>query len=160
MACATTSAISQYSPRSAFGSLHSPRRRFFRRLSPFPFAGLLVVACHTALDHFVAKPIACRNERGEVAPAEAKRAERHHNRNLQQQFAHVTSLPGTVWPRTGVSGDGVSGATGTTGCATRSAQPIEPTGVPNIPALTSRQGFRNSSGNLAMLAAIRWPRSI
>ena len=70
-----------------FGSLHSPRRRFFRRLSPFPFAGLLVVASHTALDHFVAKPIACRNERGEVAAAEAKRAERHHNGNLQHRLA-------------------------------------------------------------------------
>ena len=34
-------------------------------------------------------------------------------------------------------------------------QPIEPTGVPNIPALTSRQGLRNSSGSLAIFAAIR-----
>jgi hypothetical protein len=34
-------------------------------------------------------------------------------------------------------------------------QPVEQTAVPNIPALTSRQGFFNSSGSLAMFAAIR-----
>ena len=37
----------------------------------------------------------------------------------------------------------------------RSAQQVEPTAVPNIPALALCQGFRNSSGSLAMFAAIR-----
>ena len=32
---------------------------------------------------------------------------------------------------------------------------LGPTAIPNIPALTSRQGFRNSSGTLAIFAAIR-----
>jgi hypothetical protein len=34
-------------------------------------------------------------------------------------------------------------------------QLIEPTTVPNIPALVPRQGLRNSSGSLAIFAAIR-----
>jgi hypothetical protein len=62
--------------------------RFFRRLSPFPFAGRPIVAGDAALDHFVAPLIARHDERGEIAAAEAKRAERHHNDDLQQQLAH------------------------------------------------------------------------
>src|SRR4029077_11421117 len=57
--------------------------RFFRRLSPFPFAGLPVVTGDTALDHFVAPPIAGHDEGSEIAAAEAKGAERNHNAELQ-----------------------------------------------------------------------------
>jgi len=39
-------------------------------------------------------------------------------------------------------------------------QPIEPTAVPNIPAFASCQGFRNSSGSLAIFAAIRRASSL
>jgi dienelactone hydrolase len=53
----------------------------FRRLSPFPFAGLPVVAGDTAFDHFVAPPIARHDEGGEVAAAEAKGAEGQNNEN-------------------------------------------------------------------------------
>ena len=56
--------------------------------SPFPFAGLFVVASDTALDHFVAEPVARHDEGDEVAAAEAKRAERNHNAKLEYQFAH------------------------------------------------------------------------
>jgi hypothetical protein len=53
----------RYSPKSGHpkwpASLHLPRLRFFRRLSPFPFASLPVVAGDTALDHFVAPTVAC-----------------------------------------------------------------------------------------------------
>ena len=59
-----------------------------RRLSPFPFAGLPVVASDTALDHFVAPLIARHDEGSEVAAAEAKGAESHHNENLQRQLVH------------------------------------------------------------------------
>src|SRR6266571_1949888 len=58
------------------------------RLPPFPFAGLPVVAGNTALDHFVTPLIARHDDGSEVAAAEAKRAERHHNDDLQQQLAH------------------------------------------------------------------------
>src|SRR6516165_1562014 len=59
-----------------------PRFFFFRRLSPFKFAGLPVVVGATALDHFVAEPIARHDECNEVAAAKAKRAERPHNAEL------------------------------------------------------------------------------
>jgi hypothetical protein len=62
--------------------------RFFRLLSPFPFAGLPVVAGQTALDHFVAPLIARHDEGSDIAAAEAKRAERNHNDDLQQQLTH------------------------------------------------------------------------
>ena len=62
--------------------------RFFRRLSPFPFAGVPVVAGDVTLDHFVAPLIARQYEGSEVAAAEAKRAERHHDDDLQLQLAH------------------------------------------------------------------------
>src|SRR5215467_5078928 len=52
-------------------------------LSPFPLAGLLVVVGKTALNHFVAPLIARHDEGSETAAAEAKRAERHHNAELQ-----------------------------------------------------------------------------
>jgi hypothetical protein len=45
-----------------------------------------VVAGDAALDHFVTPPIARHDERGEIAAAEAKRAERNHNDDLQQQL--------------------------------------------------------------------------
>jgi hypothetical protein len=69
-------------------SLHLPRIRFFRRLSPFPSASLPVVAGDTALDHFVAPAVACDDEAREVSAAEANRAERNRNENLTQQLAH------------------------------------------------------------------------
>jgi hypothetical protein len=72
---------------------------FFRRLSPFPFAGLPVVAGDAALDHFVTPLIARDDERSEVAAAEAKRAERHHNDDLQQQLAHDRPLIGNLQRR-------------------------------------------------------------
>ena len=43
--------------------------RFFRRLTPFPFAGVPVVAGDAALDHFVAPLIARHDEGSEVAAA-------------------------------------------------------------------------------------------
>src|SRR5262249_42562495 len=52
---------------------------------------------------------------------------------------------------------GVSEATGATGYVASApvGQPAEQTAVPNIPALTSRQGFFNSSGSFAIFTAIR-----
>jgi hypothetical protein len=80
-----------YSPKSGHpkwpASLHLPRLRFFRRLSPFPFASLPVVAGDTALDHFFAPAVACDDEAREVSAAEANRAERNRNENLAQQLA-------------------------------------------------------------------------
>jgi hypothetical protein len=70
------------------GSSHVPRPRFLRRLSPFPFAGLLIVSSDTALDHFVAVFVASHDECDEIAAAKAKCAERDYNENLQQQLAH------------------------------------------------------------------------
>jgi hypothetical protein len=69
-------------------SLHFPRPRFLWRLTPFPFAGLLIVASETALDHFVAIFVACYNEGNEIAAAKANRAERHHDDELQQLITH------------------------------------------------------------------------
>src|SRR5215469_6470731 len=63
-------------------------RFFFRRFSPFPFAGLLVVASEAALDHFFAVSIARHDECKKAATAEAKHAERYHNDGLQRQLAH------------------------------------------------------------------------
>src|SRR5215831_20524923 len=52
-------------------------------LSPFPLAGPLVVVGKTAIDH-IAAPLSRRHYEGsETAAAEAKRAERHHNAELQ-----------------------------------------------------------------------------
>jgi hypothetical protein len=51
---------------------------------------------------------------------------------------------------------GMSGAIGATSETTLPVgQSIEPTTVPNIPALTSRHGLRANSGSLVMFAAIR-----
>ncbi len=58
--------------------------RFLRRLSPFPFAGVPVVAGDAALDHFVAPFVACHDERGEITAAKAKRAKGPHDDELQQ----------------------------------------------------------------------------
>ena len=66
--------------------------RIFRRLSPFPFARLPVESSDLALDHFVAPFVACHDEGSEIAAAEAKRAKRHHNDDLQPQLAHDPSL--------------------------------------------------------------------
>ena len=63
--------------------IHNGRFAVFRRLSPFPFAGLPVVAGDMALDHFVASLIARHDEGSEVAAAEAKRCERHHYKDLR-----------------------------------------------------------------------------
>jgi len=54
------------------------------RLSPFPFAGLPVVAGDPALDHFVPPLIARHDEGSKVAAAEAKRAETNA-RQLREQ---------------------------------------------------------------------------
>ena len=69
------------------------------------------------------------------------------NRNVGPESPVAAPLVAPDWG----SGDGVSGATGATGYATRS-QLIEPTTVPNIPALTVASGlpqklrqFRNIS---------------
>jgi hypothetical protein len=66
-----------------FRLLHFPRLRFLWRLSPFPFAGLLIVAGNIAPNHFVAPFVARYDERNEIAAAKAKRAERHHDDELQ-----------------------------------------------------------------------------
>jgi hypothetical protein len=55
-------------------------------LSPFPLAGSLVVVGKTALDHIAAPLIARHDEGSETAAAEAKRAKRHHNDDLQPQL--------------------------------------------------------------------------
>jgi hypothetical protein len=72
-------------------SSHSPRPRFFRRLSPFPFAGLRIVAGDTALDHFIAPFVARHDERGENTAAKAKRAERYEDDELQP-LTHRSNL--------------------------------------------------------------------
>ena len=51
-------------------------------LSPFPFAGPLVVVGKTALDHIAAPVLARHDESGQVAAAEANRAERRHKAEL------------------------------------------------------------------------------
>jgi hypothetical protein len=45
--------------------------RFFRRLAPFPFAGVPIVSRVAALDHFVAPAVAYDDESGQVTTAEA-----------------------------------------------------------------------------------------
>jgi hypothetical protein len=52
-----------------FGSSHFPCSRFFRRLSPFPFAGLPVVAGNATLNHLVAPVVAREDESRQVATA-------------------------------------------------------------------------------------------
>src|ERR1700720_1345241 len=64
--------------------------RFFRRLAPFPFAGLPVVASNAALDHFVPPAVACDDEGGQVATAEAKRAKARYDDELQR-LTHCSS---------------------------------------------------------------------
>ena len=61
-------------------------------LSPFPLAGPLVVVGKTALDQIAAPLIARHDEGSETAAAEAKRAKRYHNDDLQPQLAHDPSL--------------------------------------------------------------------
>ena len=68
----------------------------FRRLSPFPFARVPVVAGDMALDHFVAPLIARHDEGSEVAAAEAKRGERHHYKDLAQHGCRRSILPQQV----------------------------------------------------------------
>jgi hypothetical protein len=51
--------------------------------SPIPFASQTVVTSHTALDHLVPPAIARDDEGREIAAAEAKGGERHHNETLQ-----------------------------------------------------------------------------
>ena len=60
---------------------------------PFPDAGLPVVAGDTALDHFVAPMVACDDEAGEVAAAEAKCPERNHNENLEKNLNKYELTP-------------------------------------------------------------------
>jgi len=60
---------------------------------------------------------------------------------------------GKVWPRMGVRGMG-NRDHWRDRIRDSARQPIEPTAIPNIPAL-ARKGFRISSGNFAMFAAIR-----
>jgi hypothetical protein len=74
--------------------------RFFRRLPPFPFAGLPVVAGDAALDHFVAPAVASDDESGQVATAEAKPAERRHDDELQQ-LTHCSSSGARYSPQCG-----------------------------------------------------------
>ena len=64
--------------------------RFLRRLAPFPFPGRPVVAGDTALDHFVAPPIACHDERGETAAAKTENAKGYHDDELQK-LTHTLS---------------------------------------------------------------------
>ena len=73
---------------ATWGGHSISRLPFFWWLPPFPFAGVPVVAGDAALDHFVAPLIAGHDEGSEIAAAEAKRAERHHNDDLQQQLTH------------------------------------------------------------------------
>src|SRR5262249_1918723 len=90
-----------------FGLAHIPRQTraagsggrsissFFWRLSPFPFAGLPVVASRPALGHFVAEQISRHKEAREVAAGEAERAKCYVDGDLQQQFAHGAVLLGS-----------------------------------------------------------------
>ena len=57
--------------------------RFFRRLAPFPFAGLPVVAGDATFDHFVAPAVAYHDERGEITATKAKPAKGDHDDELQ-----------------------------------------------------------------------------
>src|SRR5262249_29049382 len=95
-----TRAPRRYPPTGSFAifaairlaSSHFPRPRlFFRWLSPFPFAGVPIVAGGAALDHFVPPLIARHDEGSEVAAAEKERAERDHNEDRQEQLAHGSS---------------------------------------------------------------------
>ena len=49
-----------------------------------------VVAGDTALDHFVAPPIACHDERGETAAAKTESAKGYHDDELQK-LTHTLS---------------------------------------------------------------------
>jgi hypothetical protein len=60
------------------------RLPFFWRLSPFPFAGVPVVAGDAALDHFVTPPVPRHEEGSKVAAAEAKPTKGDHDDELQQ----------------------------------------------------------------------------
>jgi hypothetical protein len=62
--------------------------------------------------------------------------------------------PSPPWPRTEGSGDGVSGATGATGQLGRPINRTNRRPEYSCPR-ASGHGFRNKSGNLAILAAIR-----
>jgi hypothetical protein len=59
-------------------------------LDHFPGTRLRVVLSHAALDHFAAPVFACDDEAGEKAAAETKRAESHHDDELQW-FTHRNS---------------------------------------------------------------------
>jgi hypothetical protein len=63
-------------------------------------------------------------------PVRAGTLTQRHGRLIGTQAERVES----VWPRTGVRGDGVSGATGATGLRNFGRQPIDLTTGPNIPA--------------------------
>jgi hypothetical protein len=74
------------------------------------------------------------------------------NRNVGPESPVAAPLVAPDWG----SGDGVSGATGATGYATRSRQPIERTSVPNIPAYRAPhvRWRLNSSGSFAIFREI------
>jgi hypothetical protein len=78
--CNSSGSLATFAAIGRASSLVGPAWRF----SPFPFAGLPVVAGDTALNHFVPPLITRHDEGREVAAAEAKRAERNHNENLQE----------------------------------------------------------------------------
>jgi serine/threonine protein kinase HipA of HipAB toxin-antitoxin module len=63
-----------------------------------PICRLLIVASDTALDHFVAVFVACHDERNDRAAAKAKRAERHHDDELQQLIPHRRYSPQSFSP--------------------------------------------------------------
>src|SRR5262249_26193382 len=63
----------------------------YRRLAPFPFAGVPIVAGDAALDHFVAPLVARHDEGSEEAATEAKRTEGHQDDELQQLTPRTSS---------------------------------------------------------------------
>jgi hypothetical protein len=75
--CCPLHANSARPPRWAASFLSSR----FRRLFPFPFAGLRVVTGGTAFDHLVA-------ESGEIATAKAECAEGKNDDKFQQRLTH------------------------------------------------------------------------
>jgi hypothetical protein len=82
--CCPLHANSARPPRWAASFLSSR----FRRLFPFPFAGLRVVTGGTAFDHLVAESDARHDERGEIATAKAECAEGKNDDKFQQRLTH------------------------------------------------------------------------
>ena len=75
---------------AATAGAHSKSR--FRQLSPFPIAGLRVVAGGAALYHFVVKSGARHDERGEIATGKAGCAGGEHDDKFQQRLTHCSVL--------------------------------------------------------------------